>query len=107
MTRHFSLLETHIVLRTILNAGALAVLLVLACAGAAVGATTWVVDDDGGAGVDYTTIWAAVDAAGDGDTTFVRSGTNDENVENRKRAHVHEDQEGRECTWKEGLERQR
>ena len=37
---------------------------------------------------------AAVDAAGDGDTTFVRSGTNDENVENRKRAQVHEDQEG-------------
>ncbi len=37
---------------------------------------------------------AAVDAVGDGDTTFVRSWTNDENVENRKRAQVHEDQEG-------------
>ncbi len=35
-------------------AGVLAVLL-LACTGAAAGAT-WIVDDDGGAGVDYTTI---------------------------------------------------
>jgi len=40
--------KIHVVLRTILSAGALAVLL-LACAGAAAGAT-WVVDDDGGAG---------------------------------------------------------
>ena len=41
--------ETRIVLRTILSAGVLAVLLVLAYAGTAAGAT-WVVDDDGGAG---------------------------------------------------------
>ena len=47
MTRYSHLLETRIVLRTILSAGVLAVLL-LACAGTAVGAT-WVVDDDGGA----------------------------------------------------------
>ena len=40
--------ETCIVLRTILSAGVLAVLL-LACAGTAAGAATWVVDDDGGA----------------------------------------------------------
>jgi hypothetical protein len=49
MTRYFPLIETHIVLRTMLSAGVLAVLLVLACAGTAAGATTWVVDDDGGA----------------------------------------------------------
>ena len=48
MTRYFPLLETRIVLRTVIfGAGVLAVLL-LACAGTAAGAT-WVVDDDGGA----------------------------------------------------------
>ena len=52
MKRRLPLTETCIVLRTILSAGVLAVLLVLACAGAAAGAT-WVVDDDGGAGVDF------------------------------------------------------
>ncbi|PXF61813.1 MAG: hypothetical protein C4B59_02915 [Candidatus Methanogaster sp.] len=40
-----------------LSAGMLAVLLVLACAGAAAGAT-WVLDDDGGA--EYMSIQAAV-----------------------------------------------
>ena len=84
----------------------LTVLLVLACAGTTAGAT-WVVDADGGAGVDYATIQAAVDTASEGDTTFVQGGTNDENVENRKRAQVHEDQEGRGYTRMEGLERQR
>ena len=54
MKRHPPITETRIVLRTILSAGVLAVL-VLACAGTAAGAT-WVVDDDGGAGVDYMTI---------------------------------------------------
>ncbi len=49
MTRRPPTTEIRIVLRTILSAGVLAVLLVLACAGAAAGAT-WVVDDDGGAG---------------------------------------------------------
>ena len=39
-------------------AGVLAVL-VLACTGAAAGATTWVVDGDGGAGVDFCEIQAA------------------------------------------------
>jgi len=49
MTRYFPLLETRIVLRTmIFGAGVLAVLM-LACAGTAAGATTGVVDDDGGA----------------------------------------------------------
>ena len=37
-------------------------------------------DDDGGAGVDYTTIQAAVDAASEGDTIEVRSGVYVENV---------------------------
>ena len=40
--------ETHTVLRIILSAGALAVLLVLACAGRR-WAQCWVVDDGGGA----------------------------------------------------------
>jgi len=57
-----------------LSAGVPAVLLlVLACAGTAAGAT-WVVDDDGGA--DYTSIRVAVDAASAGDPTFVRSWAN-------------------------------
>jgi len=47
MTRRPPTTETHVVLRTILSAGVLAVLM-LACAGTAAGAT-WVVDDDGGA----------------------------------------------------------
>ena len=49
MTRRPPTTEIRIDLRTILSAGVLAVLLVLACAGTAAGAT-WVVDDDGGAG---------------------------------------------------------
>jgi len=61
----------------------LAVLL-LACAGAAAGAT-WVVDDGGGAGVDYTTIQAAVNVASTGDTIEVRDGTYVENVDVGKR----------------------
>ena len=56
MTRRPPTTETRTVLRTILSAGVLAVL-VLACAGAAAGATTWVVDDSGGA--DFTSIQAA------------------------------------------------
>ena len=59
MKRRLPLTETRISLWTILSAGVLAVLLV--CAGAAAGAT-WVVDDDGGAGADYTTIQAEVAA---------------------------------------------
>ncbi|KAF5415348.1 MAG: hypothetical protein C5S48_06000 [Candidatus Methanogaster sp.] len=55
MTRRPPTTETRIVLRTILSAGVLAVLLVLACAGAAAGAM-WMVDDDGGAGVGYTSM---------------------------------------------------
>jgi hypothetical protein len=49
MTRRPSTTETHVVLRTILSAGVLAVLLL---AGTAAGVVTWVVDDCGGA--DYT-----------------------------------------------------
>jgi len=60
MIRYSYLLETRIVLRSaIFGAGMLAVL-VLACAGTAAGATTWVVDDDGGA--DYTAIQVVVAA---------------------------------------------
>ncbi len=59
MTRYFPLLETRIVLRTVIvSAGVLAVLLVLACAGTTAGAT-WVVDDDGGAGYVGTQAEAA------------------------------------------------
>ena len=59
MTRYFPLLETRIVLRTMmLSAGVLAVL--LACAGTAAG-VTWVVDGgDGGADrVGMQTVGAA------------------------------------------------
>ena len=49
MTRRPPTTETRTVLRTILSAGVLVLLLVLACVGAGAGAT-WVVDDDGGAG---------------------------------------------------------
>lgn len=34
----------------------------------------WVVDDDGGAGVDFTDLQPAIDAAGEGDTILVKAG---------------------------------
>jgi pectin methylesterase-like acyl-CoA thioesterase len=71
MTRHILVIDFRTVLRTILSAGVLAVLL-LACVGAAAGAT-WVVDDNGGA--DFTSIQAAVDAAIDGDSIEVWGGS--------------------------------
>ncbi|MFQ5654464.1 MAG: hypothetical protein ACE5GW_07010, partial [Planctomycetota bacterium] len=49
------------------------VLLALASAPTAQG-IVWIVDDDGGPGVDFTEIQPAVDAAADGDTIVVRSG---------------------------------
>ena len=57
MTRHPPTTEIRILLRTILSAGVLAVL--LACAGTAAGAT-WIVDDDGGASVDYASMQVEV-----------------------------------------------
>ena len=84
MTKRPLTTETRTVLRTIFSAGVLAVLL-LACAGTGTAAgATWVVDGDGGAGVDYTTIQAAVDAAAAGDMIEVRSGRYDENVDVNK-----------------------
>ncbi len=35
----------------------------------------WIVDDDGGPGVDFTTIQAGIDASGDGDVVLVRDGS--------------------------------
>jgi parallel beta-helix repeat protein len=46
----------------------------------AVSATTWYVDDDGGAGMDFTKIQDAVDAAQDNDTIIVYNGTYNENL---------------------------
>lgn len=46
----------------------------LLCAAPA-SATTWIVDDDGGAGVDFTTIGAAVAVAAPGDVILVRPGS--------------------------------
>ena len=62
MKRRLPLTGIRVLLQTILSAGVLAVL-VLACTGAAADGTWTVDDDDGGAGVDYTTIQAAVDAS--------------------------------------------
>jgi len=62
MKLYVCVIESYTDFRTIVSAGVLAVLL-LACAGMAAG-ETWVVDDDGG--VDFTSIQAAVDAAGAG-----------------------------------------
>ena len=60
----------------IMALAAAAMLVVGAGVGAA--ATTWTVDDDGGA--DFTKIQDAVDAASDGDTIRVGAGTYVENV---------------------------
>ena len=46
----------------------------------AASATTWYVDDDGGAGMDFTKVQDAINAALPGDTIEVRSGTYYENV---------------------------
>ena len=46
----------------------------------AASATTWYVDDDGGAGINFTQIQEAVDAAQDNDTIIVYNGTYEENV---------------------------
>ena len=56
-------------------------------AGAGVGAaaTTWHVDDDGGAGINFTSIQQAVGNASEGDTIEVRSGTYYENVDMNRR----------------------
>ncbi|HEX5011641.1 MAG TPA: hypothetical protein VFY71_14705, partial [Planctomycetota bacterium] len=47
---------------------------VLAATPAAAQGALWIVDDDGGPGVDATDIQAAIDAAADGDVILVRSG---------------------------------
>jgi len=58
---------------------AVAVALVMSI-GLGAAATTWYVDDDGGAGVDFTKIQDAVDAASSRDTIIVYNGTYYENV---------------------------
>jgi parallel beta-helix repeat protein len=50
-----------------------------------VSADTWYVDDDGGAGINFTKIQDAVDAANDNDTIFVYNGTYEEQVRVNKR----------------------
>ena len=56
MIRHILMSESRTVLRTMVFGAGL--LLLLACTGTAAGATTWFVDDDGGAG------YASAGAAG-------------------------------------------
>jgi parallel beta-helix repeat protein len=46
----------------------------------AASATTWYVDDDGGAGMDFTTIQEAMGAAHDNDTIIVYNGSYNENL---------------------------
>jgi parallel beta-helix repeat protein len=65
-------------LRVLKNAGILLVLVPLLIG--AVSATTWYVDDDGGAGINFTKIQEAVDAAQDNDTIIVYNGTYNENL---------------------------
>lgn len=47
---------------------------VAALPAAALPAEVWVVAPQGGSGIDFSTIQAAIDAAADGDTLLVRSG---------------------------------
>jgi hypothetical protein len=49
-------------------------LFALLCAAPAIAQSVWIVDDGGGAGVDFTDIPAAVAAAGEGDLILVRDG---------------------------------
>ena len=73
MKIHDSVIELRTGLRMMmLIAGVLAVLLV--CAGTAAGAT-WVVDDSGGAGVDYANMQAAVATASEGGSIGVWGGS--------------------------------
>lgn len=53
---------------------------VLAALPAAAQGKVWVVDDNGGPGVAFTTIQAAVDTAAEGDTLLVKDGSYDESV---------------------------
>ena len=55
--------------------GPAALLATLGLAGPASTQDAWIVDADGDPGADFTSIQAAVDAAGAGDTVFVRSGS--------------------------------
>lgn len=57
--------------------GVLPTLLLSLCPSAALAQSVWIVDDDGGAGVDFTSVRAAVAAATDGDLLLVRDGVYD------------------------------
>ena len=58
---------------------------VLVCTGVGAAATTWYVDDGVGAGIDFTKIQDAVDAASEGATIRVGAGTYNENVDVNRR----------------------
>lgn len=67
-------------MRPILAGSLLPLALLSISAAASAQGAVWVVDDDGGPGVAFTSIQSAVDAAANGDTVLVKDGTYDEQV---------------------------
>ena len=75
-----TVLPANVCMRVLLILMFAAAAVLVAGAGVGAAATTWYVDDDGGAGINYTSIQAAVNVAGEGDIIFVYNGTYNENL---------------------------